>query len=162
MPSSPYVTFTLKRTKSFQDKSIVWKETINEELLMNGNWYLKIKSVALTNIEYQEPSSDGNREYDHTALSLHCNLVKNNFQWFGKIIQHQTNYQEIYPIELFSTKKLNSKKLSELFIPLPQSTYHKINSMNRYIEIELKPLNSDYKFKDFQCHATVLVCLYQG
>ena len=161
----PYVTFTLEKDKLFKDSSVLWNETINEELLLNGNWYLKIKSITLSNIRIKtnnnEPDESESKRI-RRVFKIHCNLIINNYHWFGKIIQHQTSYEETYPVELieFNVKK-NQIDESDVYIEIPNGSFHKINSLNRKVEIKLMPLNSQYKLDDLQFKATVQICLYK-
>ena len=162
----PYVTFTLEQNKHFNDSTIIWHETINEEMLLNGNWYLHLKSITLSNISTPENGEDVEEDVEKSdvrkVMKINCNLTKNNYQWFGKIIQHQKSYQETYPIELFELN-INKSKIEnqDVHIDMLNSTMHKINCLNRTIEIIMSPLDPRYKLNDLQCKATVQVCLYK-
>ena len=155
---SPYMSITLNKTKTFDDEFIVWSETVNEELLLNGNWYLKLIAICLTDIEHH---ANCNNDYENPTFKIQCNLVKNNYQWFAKIINHQDTYQEVYPIELVTIEKIHTAS-NDVLIMCNSASFHKINTINRRIEVKLSPLNDKYKFTDFQCKASVQLCLYKG
>ena len=155
---SPYMTITLDKEKTFTDNVIIWSETINEELLLNGTWYIKLTAISLTDIEHH---ANCNNEHRSPTFKIQCNLVKNNFQWFAKIINHQDTYQEVYPLELINIDNIHTNA-NDVLIKCTNASFHKINTINRRIEILLTPLNDKYKFTDFKCKASVQLCLYKG
>ena len=101
---------------------------------------------------------------DSPVFSLTCNLTGNNIRWFGPIIQNYSSkqpYISLYPIEYFQIKALKSKKEHVQTFEMngqPQL----LNVVQKYIAIEMKPMEETYKFDDISCKASVHVNLYKA
>ena len=185
---TPYASFTLFKGKKIGDNEIKWKGAINDTLLINGTWLLEVKCICLSNIKKRSKNEEEAREEvetdnteesseDNTKESgdnktttstsifkLTCNLLSNNFRWFSPIIQKfdQTQpYINCYPFEFFEINNLNQNTEKEHVIKF-HNNLQKITLPCKEIEIEMKPVDNQYKFSDIQLNATVLINIYKA
>ena len=154
----PYVTFQLHCTKK-KDKAenfIQWRCPVNETLLANNRWFLKVKSINLTNVEEGHNIST-------VGLQVSSNLVKQDFNWLSRArrFDNSDDYPEQHPI-MYGNISFEENQ-SEIQIFDSGQDVYKINNLTDTLEIVAEPIKHENNAKNIRsltCDASVLVSVY--
>ena len=143
--------------KPFGADQINWEKEVSAQLLNNGSWYLKICTIAFTNVKNKETVNSLPKKAA-LNLNLKTNLTRQHYLWYSKLMGFPGEKENL-PIEVFSVNIENLKQ--DVTCPNFSSNCHQITSVENRLCIQCENMSNKYKLGDFEFDATVIVNLFK-
>ena len=155
------MTFQLhcNKNKEKGENFIRWQCPINESLLTNGRWSLRVKAINLVNVRNNDVGTEP------SSFQVSANLVMQDFNWYSRVRRFVSAsvYPEQHPIMYGRFDGIAAAKPNEMCIFNDDQDIYEINNLTDTLEIVMEPIKHESNggsIKSLACDASVLVSLY--